>query len=645
MPAKEPEEDEADGAPAVEDTEASYSVETRPADATLLAARATGRRKTRYALFLTHGMGQPIPFETIDQVAASLREYDKGKKTAEQFDETPAPAAGTLKSGESWLNYIRLWLKSGEDAVEVHLYEGYWAPMTEGAINARNVMSFLADAGLNGVRHTYGRFRRWLFGEYPAVSIPVRTVFFLLIALATIASLVVMNSTIAIVAAARAFLGEKPAWLGDNLLADLTTTFNVVVAVMAAFGASLIFATLIRKWRLLDRLRTPWSFVTLFLFVVALFVVIPAGLGIPLLFFSHVGGWSGEFPIWHQWKFSASAVQAFDKGFDWAALALALALAARVANRWTRRVLAVMSRDLRRRPDTAAATLLVAVVFSALLALLIGLGVFFLGIFRKNTPEAFALAQYFLAWPLLVALSAYVRLILVQYVGDVAIYIMPYKLDAFANLRRAIKQKVYDVARAVYQQEQYDKVIVVGHSLGSVIAYDVLNMLILDDSAMKAAQIPVNDSGGAKKEADKPEKGEKAFLDVVGRTPLFLTFGSPLDKTAFVFAVQARGTSEAREALAGSVQPLIVDYDFRPERWLNIWSPWDIISGSLDLYDFPVRGERVRKETTKLFAATAGKRVENLRDPAATTLLVAHTEYWKNELLTKTIYDALDARA
>jgi hypothetical protein len=146
-------------------------------------------------------------------------------------------------------------------------------------------------------------------------------------------------------------------------------------------------------------------------------------------------------------------------------------------------------------------------------------------------------------------------------------------------------------------------VIIVGHSLGSVIAYDALNRLIHED------RVPAN------------------ALRVVDRTRLFLTFGSPLDKTAFIFGAQGHGTTEARESLAASVQPLIQDYIYRPEKWINIYSPWDIISGYLDLYDLP--------------ASTSSKKVENLPDPEATTLLMAHTEYWNDSLLVQTLYNNL----
>ena len=191
---------------------------------------------------------------------------------------------------------------------------------------------------------------------------------------------------------------------------------------------------------------------------------------------------------------------------------------------------------------------------------------------------------------------------------------MPYKLDAFNDLRKEIKETVYSVAHAVYSMtvspsskaHAYDKIILLGHSLGSVIAYDALNKLILEDK----------DAG--------------ATLRVAERTCLFLTFGSPLDKTAFIFGAQGHGTTEAREALAASVQPLIQGYQYRPAKWINIYSPWDIISGSLDLYDLPPEG-----------ANKNSKAVDNRSDPDATTLLMAHTEYWSNELLVKTLYAAL----
>jgi hypothetical protein len=138
-----------------------------------------------------------------------------------------------------------------------------------------------------------------------------------------------------------------------------------------------------------------------------------------------------------------------------------------------------------------------------------------------------------------------------------------------------------------------------------VVAYDVLNRLILEDET-------------------GPPKGR---LGVVDRTPLFLTFGSPLDKTAFLFGIEGKRTSQAREALAASVQPMICKYQFRPRRWVNIHSPWDVVSGKLDYYDLP--GEKNRR------------RVKNYRDPFAATFLAAHVEYWEGDLLYRFLYREL----
>ena len=571
-------------------TEAAYEVATAP---------ASDRAATRYAVFFTHGMGQPIPFQTIDQVATSLRALD-----LKLGPHNPSPVGRTIKSGDDWLNRIELRIKSGTDSVDVHLYEGYWAPLTEGRTTARNVIGFLAGAGLNGLRHTKGKFRRWLFGKYPELPIPVRTVFYLLIALATVASLVAMNSAIAVVAAARALLGVKPPWLTDSLFNDLTSTFNLVVTVIAVFAVSLAAAAAIRRHEWARPLRKAWSWITVALFAVAVLVVILAGAGLPFLFYGHVRELTGGVQIWHTLA-GAEAVGRFNNLFDMAALRVAIIAAAIVIGRWTWRILKGLVKDLEQQ-KTRLLTVVVAAAFVAVLAAVVALVVFFVRTFSANAPDTSVLAEH-VAWPLLVAASIYIRLVLVQFVGDVAIYVMPYKLDAFNDLRREIKLKVYAAAKAVYSQEEYDRVIVVGHSLGSVIAYDALNMLILEDE-----------------------------LDVVRRTPLFLTFGSPLDKTAFVFAVQAHGTSEAREALAGSVQPLIQDYAKRPRRWINVWSPWDIISGELDLYDPP-------RDPDALPDPAASQRVHNVRDQEATTLLIAHTEYWKNPLVVGTIYDEMIA--
>jgi hypothetical protein len=621
-----------DTAQRLEESVATYTVGELPVP-------AGDRPPTRYAIFLTHGMGQPLPFQTIDHVSRSLYEWDRAL-LPKDHPKNPEPNANTIKVGDDWLNRIELQLKYDNEVVEVHLYEGYWAPLTEGKISVRNVMAFLSGAGVNALRHTTGEFKRWMFGKYPPFPIPLVQVVYLLIALATVASLVVMNSTIAIVAAARALLGEKPGWLTDALFSDLTTIFNIVVTVMAAFGLSLWIAILARRFRWPLAIRTKWDWTTLELFGIALLVVNAAGLVIPFLLYAHVREITGEGAILTQLNVG---VARFNDVFDGVLSVGALVSAGFVAGRWTGRILNAAKRSVEDRERSRWTT--GRVEGAAVLAIwLLAIVAFIATVAIVDTYGAAAFAQRAVAWPLLIAASAYIRLLLVQYVGDVAIYVMPYKLDVFNDLRREIKLRVHKVAKAVYSLREYNKVIVVGHSLGSVIAYDVLNMLILEDKSIADAAVLKEEADRSAGATDQPEddpderktdKPKAVFLDVVNRTPLFLTFGCPLDKTAFVFSVQPKGTSEAREALAGSVQPLIMDYKYRPAEWINYWSRRDIISGPLDLYDL----------AEDLGGPPEGKppRVQNEVDPDATTLLVAHTQYWENPLLTRTIYNALEA--
>jgi hypothetical protein len=215
---------------------------------------------------------------------------------------------------------------------------------------------------------------------------------------------------------------------------------------------------------------------------------------------------------------------------------------------------------------------------------------------------------------LLAVLAYWIHYFIVEYVGDVAIYVSSYKVSRFDAIRNNILNAAYTVSRQIYSagfaddhELPYDKVVIVGHSLGSVISYDLLNAAI---------------------NWDQVECGFK--LKVVERTTRLITFGSPLDKTAFLFRCQVKSGRNLREALAARQQPLILDYAmYRPEsfKWVNIYSPWDIISGSLKYYDIPDAPNR--------------NPVENQVDEQASTPLLAHTQYWDNEKLHKALYEAV----
>jgi hypothetical protein len=219
--------------------------------------------------------------------------------------------------------------------------------------------------------------------------------------------------------------------------------------------------------------------------------------------------------------------------------------------------------------------------------------------------------QSVLVWALLALVSGAVRTFLIQYAGDVAAYVTPHTLDRFYELRTKIKETVYQQARAVFALRDnnggfvYDRVAIVGHSLGSAVVYDVLNRLIEEDELAGTQSAPAD-----------PGQAPLKPLDVLARTKLLLTFGSPLNKFAFFFTLQGKETTDVREALAAEVQPLIRDLGFRTFPWINVHSPWDVISGPLTFYDLPnpKYSERVVDEV----------------DEEATTFFAAHTEYWKH---------------
>jgi hypothetical protein len=576
-----------------------YSVAAPPAESSVEAVRK------RIAIFVAHGMGQQIPFETLDAIAESLRAHDELQTGRREKPTSKSVRAG----GDQWLQRVELNLKSGADQVEAHVYEGYWAPLTEGRITLRQVMGFLTGAASNGMKIARKTFKRWLMGEYHAFPTPIRILLYLLVALATVGALVALNSIIVTVAATRTLFSQTPWWLTDGLFADLTTTFNAVVTTMIAFGASLGVAHLIRRPSVPVIGRKIWGWVTVVAFFLTLLAIILAGVSVLSLLFLHVrGNVAANAELWQRFL-SKDWIDHFNARFDSWTLLLVLAVAVVTLLSWVIVLAPKLRRDLS-EPRGRWLSITVLVAFTLLVVAVILVVLRFFGVllpWRENLTTS----TRGIAWPLLVIASAFIRVVLVQFVGDVAIYVMPYKVDAFNDLRKEIKEVVYKVAHAIYAlkdksgQLVYDRVIVVGHSLGSVIAYDGLNRLILEDGAAAPDQV----------------------LHVVDRTPLFLTFGSPLNKTAFIFGAQGHGTTEARESLAASVQPLIQDYKFRPDQWINIYSPWDIISGYLDLYDLP--------------GSTSSKKVKNLADPEATTLLMAHTEYWNDSLLVRTLYNAL----
>lgn len=496
------------------------------------------KRSERFAVFVTHGMGEQIRFQTLDLVAEGLRAQDAIVRGVPP-SELPAPRVRSVLLGGERLQRVEIRLgRPGGIEREVHVYEGYWAPLTEGQVRLRDVIAFLVRGAVNGIWNAMRRdgLERWLFGKYGPLPVRKSTLPALVVSLTALAGLIALNAAVTLVglvAIARSLLDRPPLWLDGPVLDQLVAAMGAFLLLAAAFAASLLVSWMARRKPKARFLRKAGGAASLFFFTLLLAGLSVAGVWLPIVFWIRLA--TGGPPV---------------------------------------------------------------------------------GATSGSAANLHILGA--ICWPVLFAVSTWIRSILVQYPGDLAAYVSSYTLDRFHDLRSRIKDTIWKKARAIYAATaedapgfEYAECAVVGHSLGSLIAYDTLNRLILED------------------EPTHPGEADPTRLDVVSRTRLFLTFGSPLDKTAFIFGVQGMRTTEAREALAASVQPMICDYALRPRKWVNIYSPWDIVSGFLDYYDPP--------------GSADPRKIDNRIDPQATTLLKAHLEYWRDPILFEVLHRELTA--
>lgn len=431
------------------------------------------------AVLVCHGMGQQVRYETISSVADAIRTEAAAKHGTVRDTEVHLS-----KLDDSFLARAEIgWSDVNGGDHSVHVYEAYWAPLTEGQVTYLDTIKFLFAAGWNGLCYSvpFGQrsFRRWIFG------------------------------------------GPKLMRIGRLTFFALCVVLGFLLAQVAIIGFVLV--ELAREYRTVLAQPTPWVH------------------------------------LHELWSLSGLRLLIY----DWL--------------RW--------------------------------------LGPFFPGHSILIHSEAFSRVWWsalvkLVGWFILIAEVLLARYFLVEYVGDVAAYVSPYKDSKFDELRQKIQKVGLDVGKIIYgfglpnvAVPHYDKIIVVGHSLGSVLAYDTLNALMNLD----------NVSAPAEKQG------------VVRRTRALLTFGSPLDKTAFIFRMQVTNPGQwTREQLAASIQPLVLAYSYRPAdsfEWLNIWSRMDIISGELNYYDDPaIPRDRL-------------PHINNRPDSHAWLPLAAHVQYWNSPLL------------
>jgi hypothetical protein len=597
--------------------EAEVHEKGRHLRAQMLAAPLPAKPKS--AVWVVHGMGQQVPFATLEQVAEGIMMAAGDADVANiQYRE--------VKVDKAVLQRVELTLQDGDAQRQVDVYECYWAPKTEGVVKLSDVISFLWDGGSRGLINFASHFQRALFGFMTRFKLTWRTPSYLLITLLTLAALIVINAIILATGATIAGISTKLPT--PEVVTPLTVMAGLVSAAAITFGVVLLIASTSKP----ARTKSFWAHMlrNLTWFGVGFTVVaIISGASFMAAIF-----WRRWNPAWLD--DSSVYLQTLANFLIFVSLFLALC-----SQLWAR--FKVSHAEHSETGPLSQAFFYLAflvhvtvIVGAILICASLESDSFSRSLLGRDAATVQQLAGTFFAnllgtrlygwfvkflewpgwvWPFLALISAQVRKILVEYVGDVTAYVASNKVDRFDDLRAKIKALAKESLSAVYSakapgldQFEYDRICVVGHSLGSVIAYDTLNRLIADDML-----------------TGNPAR-------VVDRTSLLLTFGSPLDKTAFFFSVIGENTRHIREQLAAVVQPLIEFRDIRDKiEWVNVFSRNDIVSGSLDFYQFP---------DPPPAGAPAVRPVLNVKDEDALIPLVAHVEYWTN----LTVWNQLLAR-
>ncbi len=205
---------------------------------------------------------------------------------------------------------------------------------------------------------------------------------------------------------------------------------------------------------------------------------------------------------------------------------------------------------------------------------------------------------------LVAGLAAGLRLFLRDYLGDVAVYVNADVLSKNYAARKDILDgstlALMRLLKARFQPEnaterpRYDAVIVAGHSLGSVIAYDSINELL---NRCSAGPDPL----------DPQSEKKKITKEDLDRLTGLVTFGSPLDKVYYFFRDWAKPDQTIRAQVLSylhSFRKVPSRRDYRPDKftpysavelaslkWLNAWSIMDIVSGKLRFYKVDIRKE------------------------------------------------------
>jgi hypothetical protein len=188
---------------------------------------------------------------------------------------------------------------------------------------------------------------------------------------------------------------------------------------------------------------------------------------------------------------------------------------------------------------------------------------------------------------------------IINQLGDLVIYTNADVRSRNYDIRQRILSGIVEELKLLVNNNYYRKIIVAGHSLGSVIAYDALNRIVQDMSA----------GGGIPP-------------DLTARIAGLVTLGSPLDKIAFFFEETTPDEDFVQRQILDHFhsyksippaqnRPIKIDDPFRHDLdksvWLNFYHLNDPVSGHLDAY----------------------KPDHNITCPHKVEIAEAHSHYWQ----------------
>ena len=546
----------------------------------------------RIAVLVIHGIGQQQPYETLDQFTRGLLNSFRSDPHAPDWKIYPQLeiCKDPSHTQQSWVR-ASYRIKpdtpvvfqsdshtAGDSIEDISLFEYYWAPITQDKITYTGSLLFLIRAGLQPFLYMGANINAiWNTDRSRLLVVVFREIF----------------RQAALFLPLILFLAGTFAWVAKHepvsIIKDLQNLApaTIITSVLIFIRYLYLFTTgkpLFQSVRATTgwQAGTPWRLTMLLAFLASIFL----------------------WPIWVSpvLRWIAAIGSSIERGIPWLPEHL---------GHWSRALLIVAEHTAFSRVSPFKERLL-SLVF---------------------LDPGFSSYAAVLVW---LALAAMVRFILIEYVGDVAVYVNANQLAKNFAARSQILDECTTALTCLLKEERcsdsaeapaFDQVYVAGHSLGSVIAYDTISVLL--DRARTA---PTD-----------PNQVQAADLD---RLRGMVTFGSPLNKIFYFFREQI----DPRQALRSQTLDLLhgfrvlsslkqpagewkfepvtdptwnyADYELDHNfRWINAYSIEDPVSGHLIFYDLK---------------DDANQTSFNLYPP-----LIAHLSYWKDPQFYKFVRSRL----